>query len=439
MLTEEQRKRAFNIIIVTQCLGMIPVVLFQNGFYLNYFSKLEISSATIAMLFALPPLLGAFLLLPFAFYSDRFGKKKLALGGQSMLIASLLAMMAAGWGDLRMAMPLVILSLVVFSIGGSLQGAGWFALLNPIIPKKIRGRFFGRLRVTFQVVGILYTLVVTRTLAVSQSMLVFQSLLGIVLVATVLRFFTYARIPELEDVQGETEHRQTLKKALTCVLAIPGYVRFNVYVFLIILFTAAVPMIFSLMQKDVFGFTPAQITLMGTLFLVGSVIGCGLGGRAVDFYGTRRVLLVAHVAYIVVMLAMLARHWMPWELSVHVGGCMLVFSLIGGMAGVAMTAESLALIPSTNKSLSTSFTMTLFNGGIALSALLVSHIIGRNVIPTEWQILENTYTAYDSLILFFAVMTLLMLGAIGLVSQHALFWDGKKGADPAASPSTGRL
>ena len=78
MLDKQQGERVFNIIIVTQCLGMITAVLFQNGFYLNYFTKLGISSAAIAMLFALPPLFSVFLLLPFAFYSDRFGKKRLA-------------------------------------------------------------------------------------------------------------------------------------------------------------------------------------------------------------------------------------------------------------------------------------------------------------------------------------------------------------------------
>lgn len=411
MLTEKQRKQAFNIIIATQCLGMIPVVLFQNGFYLNYFSKLGISSATIALFFALPPLFSAFLLLPCAFYSDRFGKKSLALGGQVLLIASLLAMMVAGWGRMHMAMPLVVLSLVLFSIGGSLQGGSWFALLNPIIPKEVRGRFFGRLRVTFQLVGILYTLTVTRSLEISQSMLVFQILLGIVFAASVLRLFTYARIPDLENVQGETGHRQTIGKALASVWAIPGYVRFNVYIFLVTLFTAAIPIIFGLMQKDVFGFTPAQITLMGTLFLVGSVIGCGLGGRSVDRHGTWRILLSAHAAYAVVMLAMLARHWVPWALPAHVGGCMLAFSLVGGMAGVAMTSESLALIPSTNKSLSTALTMTLFSGGSALSGLLVSRLIGKKFISSGWKMLGHTYTAYDSLILFFTTMTLLMLVA----------------------------
>lgn len=418
MLDEQQRKRAFNIIIITQCLGMITGALFQNGFYLNYFSKLGISSAAIAMLFAVPPLLGTFLLLPFAFYSDRFGKKKLALGGQLLVIASLLILMAAGWGILP-PKSLVVASLVVFSIGGSLQGASWFALLNPIIPREIRGRFFGRLRVTFQTVGILFTLLITRALKGSQAMPVFQILLGMVLVASVLRYFTYARIPELENARGEHGVRQPFRQALAAVLAVSGYIRFNGYLFLITLFTAAVPVVFGLMQKDVFKFTPAQITLMGSLFLVGSVIGCWQGGYMVDRFGTRWVFLVSNVAYAAVMLAMLARHWVPWSLPAHAGGCSLVFSLIGGLAGVALTSEILALIPAANKSLSTGFSMTLLNGAVALSGLFVARSIGWNIFPGGWRMLGRTYTAYDALLLLFAGMILLMASAIGLVPRVA--------------------
>jgi len=415
MLDDQKRKRIFNVIIVTQSLGMLTTALFQNGFFLNYFTKLGVSSASIAMLFSLPPLFSIFLLLPFAFYSDRFGKKTLALAGQVLLIVSLILIMIAGRWTNQVAFGLIVISLGIFSLGGSLQAASWFALLNPLIPQETRGRFFGRLRVIFQLVSILFTLLITRMLATSQSMFVFQVLLGIVLLAAVFRYFTYARIPELENAQGEANHRSTFSKAIRAVLATPGYLHFNGYVFLITLFTAAVPIVFGLMQKDVFDFTPALITLMGTLLLSGSVLGCWAGGPVVDRYGSRMVFIVSHLLYAASMLALLARHEMPWSLITHVGACTLVFSFVGGMIGVAITAEMLALIPSTNKSLSTAFTLTLFNGGIALSGLGVSRMIGWNILAPEWQMLGRTYTDYDALILFFAGMVLVMLIAIGLV------------------------
>jgi MFS family permease len=419
MLDEQQRKRVFRIIIITQCLGMITWALFQNGFYLNYFSKLGISSATIATLFALPPLVSSPLLLVFAFYSDRFGKKRLALTGQVLLILSLIVMILASRYSAPYALILIVSSLLIFCVGGSLQGASWFALLNPIIPKEIRGRFFGRLRVSFILVSILFTRMITQMLEGNDSLGTFQFLIGLVLVAAFIRFFTYARIPELENAQGETHHRPSFKKALSAVLAVPGYIQFNSYIFLITLFTAGVPIIFGLMQKDVFGFSPAQITQVGNLFLAGCLVGCGLGGRAVDRYGTRFVFLVTHLAYALVMFFMLFRHWVPWSLSVHIGACSFVFSLVASTAGVAMSSEVMALIPANNKSLSTAINMALFNLALALSALFVSRSIGWKILAPEWSMLGQHYTAYDALLLTYGMITLFMLVTLGLVPKIA--------------------
>ncbi len=419
MLTEKQRKRVFNIIIVNQCLGMLSGILFQNGFYLNYFSKLGISSASIALLFALPPLVSVFLLLPFAFVADRMGKKRLALSGQVLLVLSLVLMLSAGWGNSEFSITLVVVALLISSIGGSLQGASWFALLNPIVPKEIRGRFFGRLRVTFMSVTILFTLLVTYVLKMNKSMSAFQWLLALVLLAAILRYFTYARIPELENKNGEEDHRASLKKAFSAVIAVPGYLHFSSYVFLITLFTAGVPIVFGLMQKDVFGFGPAQITQMGNLFLIGTLIGCGLGGRTVDRYGTRVVFVATHIGYFLVILSLLIRSWVPWSLPIHVGSCSLAFSLVGATAGVAITSEVMALIPATNKSLFTAVFMMLISLAVALSNIVVSRSISLEILAPEWTMLGQTYTAYDALLLAFAAMTLLLLVTVGLVPKIA--------------------
>ena len=409
MLTDEQRRRAFTIIILNQCLGMLSGSLFQNGFYLNYFTKLGVSSSTIAFLFALPSLLSMFLLVPFAFYSDRFGKKKLALGGQLLFVVSIALMLVAGWWNPRWAIGFIVAALLVQCVGGSLQGASWFALLNPIIPKEIRGRFFGRLRVIFQSVSIVFALVITRMLAGKPSMNIFQLILGFVWLAAVLRYFTYSRIPEVENVSGESEHHhQPLVQALRSVLRVPGYVAFNGYIFFITFFTAAIPTIFGLMQKDVFGFTPAQITLIGTLFLVGSMMGCWLGGRVVDHHGSRFIFRFTHAAHILIMLLMLMRHWVPWSLLVHAGICAWAYSLVAGVAGVASTAKVLALIPSVNKSLSTAFTMSLLCAAIAFAGVAVSRSIQWAGSTFSWNMFGQNYTTYDTLLLTFATLTVLL-------------------------------
>ncbi len=417
MLSKPQRERAFNIIIATQCLGMLTTFLFQNGFYLNYFTKLGFSSSAFALFAALPALVGGVLILPLAYYSDRFGKLRLALFGQLSLIGSLVVMMMAGWGAARFAAPLVATSLLVFCLGSSLQGASWFALLNPIIPAEIRGRFFGRLRVSFLTVNIVFATLVSFVMKHTRSMAAFQALLALILLAHVARYFTYARIPELEREHRGEHAKRSFWTACAQVFAIPGYIAFNGYVFLITLFTAGVPIVFGLMQKDVFAFSAAKIMMVGNFFLGGAMAGCALGGRAVDRFGTRVVFLLTHVAYALIIVSMLARHWTPWPIMGHVVACSFLFSMTAAIAGVAVSSEALALIPATNKSLSTAVHMSLVSFGVALSGVFVSRAIGWDMLASEWTLLERGYTAYDSILLGFAVLTVLMLATIGLVPK----------------------
>ena len=57
----------------------------------------------------------------------------------------------------------------------------------------------------------------------------------------------------------------------------------------------------------------------------------------------------------------------------------------------------------------------LSNGGIALAGIGVSKALGWRIFPPEWHMLGRSFTAYDSLLLFFVGMVLAMLVAIGLV------------------------
>ncbi|MDF7808999.1 hypothetical protein P4E94_16245 [Pontiellaceae bacterium B12219] len=417
MLSDSQRKRVFNIIILTQCLGMLSAAFYQNGFFLNYFSKLGISSASIAFIFALPPLVGALLLLPFAFLADRTGKLRLALWGQVLVTAGLFLVLSAGWIPVRFALPMLIGSILIGSVGGSMQSASWFALLNPIIPKEIRGRFFSRLRITFMTVIILFSMLITQLLKHSQSMAVFQWIVGFVFLAQVARYFTFARIPELEKEHQLAEQRPSFAGSLASVFRIQGFGAFNGYILLITLFTAAIPVIYGLMQKDVFKFSPAQIQLMGTLFLGGSIAGNLIGGRMVDRWGTRIVFLSAHISYALIILGMLARAWIPLPLPVQVGLFAFLFNSMEAVKGIAMTSEMLELIPARNKSLSTAVCMTLFSLGVGLSQLLVSQTIRWNMLSAEWTVLGKTFSSYDTLLLSFGVLIVLLLAAIGLVPK----------------------
>ncbi len=87
------------------------------------------------------------------------------------------------------------------------------------------------------------------------------------------------------------------------------------------------------------------------------------------------------------------------------------------MAGVAITSEVLALIPPRNKSLSSAINVSLFNWAVALSGLFVSRSIGWKLFAPEWMLFGQTFTVYDTLLLIFATMIVLLLLTIGLIPK----------------------
>ena len=102
---------------------------------------------------------------------------------------------------------------------------------------------------------------------------------------------------------------------------------------------------------------------------------------------------------------------------IQVGACTFLFSLIEATKGIAVTSEMLELIPSRNKSLSTAVCLTLFSLGVAASQLFVSRSISWNLLASEWTLLGQTFSVYDSLLLLFALMILILLATIGLVPK----------------------
>ncbi|AKJ64076.1 MFS transporter [Kiritimatiella glycovorans] len=425
-MNDAERKAVYRTIIIAQCMGMLGLVLFQNGFMLNYFSKLSLSSADIALVLALPPFVNMLVMLPSAYMSDLHGKKRLGVIGGILMQFGFLSLLVPGLRDAVHAKGLVFSGVVVFSLGNALGGSSWFALLSPLVPEHIRGRFFGRLRVTFQTVTILFTMLVTWLLDRHDDLWMFCGIILVAWVAVLSRLFFYIRIPEVEPAGRRERH---FLDALRKVIAVPGFLPFTCYAFLVALFTAGGPLIFALLEKDVLAFKPATITLMGTLLMIGITAGCFLGGRMVDRLGTRTVFVLCHFAYALFFLLFAARGFFALPLTLYIGALTLGYGVVGGSAGIATSSELLALIPSENKSLACSFNMTLISAGCALPGILVSRLLDWEVLSESWMLAGQSLSPYDTMLIASGVMMTLLLVTLGLIPSVI----HKVGLYPAAS------
>jgi len=411
MTIDLQTRKTLRIIILTTCFGVLGRLIFNNGFMLTYLSRLGFPSYRILFLLSLVPLAGLVLTLPFAYLSDRFGKKRIGIGGTITALFGLLLLTSAGFFQ-EQGGRVAIAGILIFSIGSSAIASNWFALLSPIIPEDIRGRFFGKLRISWQTTGIVFTLAVTTLLGLFTHIQFFQCVLLFVLICSMIRIYLYWRIPELETTR--TPPRGLLAPFLE-ILRIPGYLPFCAYTFLLMLFAGAVPWVLGLLGKDVLFFSDTQILLLGNSGAAGAVAGFYIGGKMVDQLGTKPVFLICHFCFAMVLFLTALRGLFPFPDIVTM--CLLsgLFGVAFAASGIAFSSELLAIIQPENKSLSTGFHLSLVSAGIAISSLIIGQTLKLNILNPEWTLMGQTLCTYDTVLLGSAVMILLLIITLGLI------------------------
>ena len=170
------------------------------------------------------------------------------------------------------------------------------------------------------------------------------------------------RIPifwSIPEVEKSSSSKESFFQALVKVLRIPGYLPFCAYCFLLMLFTGACPMIFSLLEKEVLGFSDDRIVLIGNLMALGGMLGFVLGERMLDRFGTKYVFLCFHFGFSAVLLLVLTRGILMISPLFLMALLTEAFGMIQAASGIAMTSETFSFITSENKSLSTGLWMTL--------------------------------------------------------------------------------
>ena len=403
-------KRALRNIVIGQCAGLLGPLLFGNGFMLAYVLRLGIPAYRILFLFALLPLISMALTLPLAWLADCRGKKKVGSTGMTLSIAGFLLLpLAAFMPDY--AVWWMTVGIIIFSIGNTANNASWFALLSPLVPEEIRGRWFGQMRISWQTSSILFSLGLTFLLRHHPDLYIFQILLAVTGILMVVRLIFYLQIPELDPV---TPPRAGFFRTLGTVLQKPGYLRFCFYIGLLA-FSNSATGLFGLLQKEVLGFSDSQLIMMGNILSVGTVAGFFFGGKLVDHLGAKPVFLSGHILFAIALISILLRGFLPLPLITTMALAALLCGIVQGAVGIASTSELLALIPQENKSLSTGFNLTLMAAGSSLAGFLPGHLLKMQMIPSQWIFAGQTMSSYDILLAGFTALTVILAAGLGLV------------------------
>ena len=145
------------------------------------------------------------LVLVFSYLSDRVGKKLIGATGLFCSASAFYLFWQAGFSEGFWRHSFSVAGVVFFGIGTAMSFSNWFALLDPLIPQQIRGRFFGRLRLTWQGFGFLFSLLVFYLLEQNPGLEVYHWVLGFLVFFSDgpdSNFLEHSRSREKQSFQG---------------------------------------------------------------------------------------------------------------------------------------------------------------------------------------------------------------------------------------------
>ena len=399
-------------IVLSVCASIMPQLFFKNGFLLSYFLKMGLKSSDVLILLSLPSVILFFLSVPFAYYADRYGKKKIGISGIILTISGFSFIILAGFFDTQTSTKFIVYGIILFSIGVSALLSGWFALLSPLIPETIRGSFFGAMRVSWQIFAIGCSFILTFILERSTSLGTYQLILAFFTCLLILQIFLYSKVPEIEK---SSFGKKSLPEIIASIPEVPGYMPFCAYCFLLMLATGAWPVTMGLLEKNVLHFSDDTIVHMGTMLFLGSMVGFYTGGKLVDKFGTKMVFLVVHFLYVLFLFLVILRGMIPIPLVSYFSFLTFGLGLIQASSSIAITSEMMALAPEKNKSVIISLCMSLQWGGAAISGVISGKLIEYNLLNKTWIFKGLTLSNYDTLILFNSVMVFVFIVTLGLI------------------------
>ena len=400
------------IIILSVSASIMPQLFFKNGFLLSYLLKTGIKSSDVLILLSLPSGIIFLLSIPFAYYADRYGKKKIGISGIFLSILGGIFIILAGFYDKPVSIQFIISGIIIFSIGLSAVQSGWFAILSPLIPESVRGSFFGTLRVSWQIFAIGCSFVLTFILEKNTSIGTYQLILAFFICLLFLQVFLYSKIPEMERSRAKNN---PLLKIAADVPKIPGYLPFCAYCFLLLLATGAWPVTLGLLEKNVLHFSDDMIVHMGTMLFMGAMVGFYAGGKMVDKFGTKLVFLVVHFSYCLFLSIVILRDLAPVALVTYFSFITFCLGMIQASSSIALTSEMMALAPATNKSVIISFCTSLQVGGAAISGVVSGKLIEYGMLTRTWIFKGLTLSNYDTLILLSSALIFVFIVTLGLI------------------------
>ncbi len=350
--------------------GVAWSIMFGAGeSYLQAFAVfLKANAAQMTLLAAVPSLLGSLAQLASASLAGHaIQRKTLIFAGVLLQALTWLPIIALAFVPTPYAIPLLILWVALYYVGGQFAAPPWSSLISDLVPERRRGRFFGRRTQLMSIftfasltaAGLVLELCERRALAAWGFALVF----GVALAA---------RLYSLRELMRMHEPMQRLAP-----LTLPplgglwarargsDFARFALFVALMNFAVAIASPFFTLYMLRDLKFSYLEFTVVSAFYVLMQFLALNLWGRLSDVFGNLRVVQLTSILFpaLPVLWVVFPSFW-P----------ILLFQLVGGVAwaGFSLAAGNFLydVVPPEKRAAYSAVHQALSNSAIFAGALL---------------------------------------------------------------------
>lgn len=358
----------------------------------SYFSAfalfLRASTAQIALLASLPPLLGSLAQLFSAWMGRRTGRRRgLILAGAWLQALSLipLALLPVAFPDY--AVPILILSVVLYYAGANFALPQWGSLMGDLVPHRRRGRFFA-LRTRYASMASFLALVTAglvlhffdgRGLTIGGYWVIF----GVALVARIVSIHHLAR---MHDPPGHTAAMEIpVGRGWWQRIHHSPFARFSLFFGLMQFSVAIASPFFTVYLLRDLGVSYMEFMACTASTVVLQFLTLNSWGRVGDIFGNRLVLTVT--GFMIPCLPLL------WLVSTEIWYLMLIQG-IGGLAwaGFSLSAGNFLydLVPAAKRATYLALHNVFASAGVFVGAMLGGFL--GTALPDHWTFMGVEYS-----------------------------------------------
>ena len=278
---------------------------------------------------------------------ERIGKRKVLLIWKS--VAVLLAIPFLFLPMFVRILPsyvcLGILMATVFfkAAADSIAGQGWFPILQDIVPTRLTGRFFARMRVSWQSAGFITLLAASFFLKNDPQWWKFEMLFIIAIIAFTASCLCIIPIHENPPAHPKPAKIKIWKRFVD--VTTNSHLRPLIGYIIFYMIAITMPLQFQIKMLKELGYSDGFVLLANSLIPLGAILTLKFWGRLADRFGNRSIFSISHVGMIVVTITWLLVENSPTGTAVI---CTLYFlnSVFNSGNGIALTRYMLHAVPS---------------------------------------------------------------------------------------------